>query len=120
MKKYFYAALPAALLIASPASAQLGATNDPTPGSASLMNGNFAAAEREIRSSGVSQFDPARSINLGVALAKQGQQGEAAELFNTVLMQDNVEMIVGNGSSVMSHDLARYALASLRDGVLSR
>ena len=29
-------------------------------------------------------------------------------------------VVVANGSTVMSHDLARYALSSLQNGVLSR
>jgi hypothetical protein len=34
-------------------------------------------------------------------------------------MEADVEMVVADGKTVMSHDLARYALASLRNGVLS-
>ena len=59
-------------------------------------------------------------MNLGIALAKQGRKGEAAKQFNKVLLEADVEMVVADGKSVMSHDLARYALASLQNGVLSR
>jgi hypothetical protein len=84
-----------------------------------LISSDFASAEREIRAANVSEFDPARSINLGIALAKQGNQAKAAELFRSVLSQGDVEMVVANGNTVMSHDLARVALASLeRGGVL--
>jgi hypothetical protein len=84
------------------------------------MNSDYANAEREIRSANVSKYDPARSMNLGIALAKQGRRDDAAKQFNRVLLETDVEMIVADGQSVMSHDLARRALASLETGVLSR
>jgi Flp pilus assembly protein TadD len=120
MKTFQIAALTAALVIASPAAAQLNSANDPAPGYSSLMSSNYSTAEREIRAANVSKYDPARAMNLGVALAKQGRQDEAAKQFNHVLMEADVEMVVADGKTVMSHDLARYALSSLRNGVLSR
>jgi hypothetical protein len=120
MKVFILAALPSALLVPAPAVAQFAQVNDPAPGYSSLLGADYATAEREIRASNVSKFDPARSINLGVALAKQGRRADAAKQFNRVLMEADVEMVVANGKSVMSHDLARYALASLDNGVLSR
>lgn len=121
MKALILAALPtAALLISSPAAAQFGQVNDPAPGYASLLGANYANAEKEIRSANVSKFDPARSINLGIALAKQGHADDAAKQFNQVLMEEDVEMVVANGQTVMSHDLAQRALAALQHGVLSR
>jgi hypothetical protein len=121
MKSMIFGALPAAaLLVSVPASAQFAQVNDPAPGYSSLLSSDYSAAEREIRASNVSKYDPARAINLGVALAKQGRKADAAKQFNRVLMEADVEMIVANGQSVMSHDLARHALASLDSGVLSR
>lgn len=121
MKALLLAALPAAALVASaPANAQFAQVNDPAPGYSSLMNSNYSSAEREIRSANISKYDPARSINLGVALAKQGRRDEAAKQFNRALLETDVEMVVADGRTVMSHDLARYALASLQNGVLSR
>ena len=119
MKALILAGVPA-LLLAAPASAQFAQVNDPAPGSASLLSSDYANAEREIRGADVSKYDPARSMNLGIALAKQGNKADAAKQFNRVLMEADVEMVVANGSSVMSHDLARRALASLENGVLSR
>ena len=109
-----------ALLVASPASAQLGQVNDPAPGYSSLLRSDYSTAEREIRSANVWAYDPARSINLGIALAKQGHRGEAATEFNRVLTEEDVEMVVANGQTVMSHDVARRALAALENGPLSR
>ena len=122
MKALILAALPtAALLIATPATAeQFSQVNDPAPGAASLLNSDYASAEREIRAANVSKYDPARSINLGIALAKQGRTADAAKQFNRVLMEQDVEMVVADGQTVMSHDLAHRALDSLDHGVLSR
>ena len=128
MKALFLAALPAVLLIPAPAVAQFAQVNDPAPGSSSLLSSDYASAEREIRAANVSKYDPARSINLGVALAKQGRKDEAAKQFNRVLLEADVEMVVADGKTVMSpgqgayiaYALPRYALASLQNGVLSR
>lgn len=122
MKALFVAALPAAaLLVAAPAAAaQFGQVNDPAPGAASLLSSNYGNAEREIRAANVSKYDPARSINLGIALAKQGRKDEAARQFNSVLMEADVEMVVADGETVMSHEVAQRALASLQNGALSR
>jgi Flp pilus assembly protein TadD len=110
----------AAFVVSAPAVAQPGPSNDPAPGYTSLLNSNYSSAEREIRSANVSPYDPARSINLGIALAKQGRRADAASQFNSVLAEEDVEMVVANGQTVMSHDVARRALAALDGGVLSR
>jgi Flp pilus assembly protein TadD len=121
MKAIIMPAVAAAALVASaPAIAQPAPSNDPAPGYTSLLNSNYSTAEREIRSADVSPYDPARSINLGIALAKQGRRGDAANQFNSVLLEEDVEMVVANGQTAMSHDVARRALAALDGGVLSR
>jgi len=120
MKAMIFTAQPVALLAASPAAAQFGQVNDPAPGYSSLMSADYASAEREIRSANVSKYDPARTMNLGIALAKQGPKDAAATQFNRVLLEENVEMIVADGQTVMSHDLAHRALAALENGPLSR
>jgi hypothetical protein len=120
MKTLFLAALPAALLIPAPAVAQFSQVNDPAPGAASLLSSDYANAEREIRAANVSKYDPARSINLGIALAKQGRRDDAAKQFNRVLMEEDVEMVVADGQTVMSHEVAQRALSALENGVLSR
>ncbi|MFL6722410.1 MAG: hypothetical protein ACJ8FT_11505 [Sphingomonas sp.] len=120
MKAVVSAALGAAsLLVSAPAAAQLGQVNEPAPGYSSLMRSDYSTAEKEIRSANVSAYDPARSINLGIALAKEGRRGEAANQFNSVLFEEDVEMVVADGQTVMSHDVARRALAALQSGPLS-
>ncbi|MEO7277908.1 MAG: hypothetical protein ABIW33_07795 [Sphingomicrobium sp.] len=121
MKTAIFAALPAACLIfVSPALAQMGTTNQPAPGYSSLLKSDFSAAEKEIRSARISPYDPAGSINLGIALAKTGRPSEAAAQFRSVLNEEDVEMVVASGRTVMSHDLAYRALAALDNGPLSR
>src|SRR5438270_13762659 len=121
MKPFVLGAIAVATVLGSaPALAQPGPVNDPAPGYSSLLRSDFSTAEREIRSANVSKYDPARSINLGVALAKQGDKNAAAKQFNRVLMEEDVEMVVADGQTVMSHDLAQRALASLQNGALSR
>lgn len=120
MKTLTLAALPALVSASPAAAAQLGSYNDPAPGYSSLLHSDFTNAEREIRGSKVAAGDPAAAINLGIALAKTGRRAEAAEQFRSVLMKDDVEMVVANGETVMSHAVAKRALASLQNGVLSR
>ena len=121
MKAMILTALPvAALFAATPANAQFAQVNDPAPGYSSLMGADYATAEKEIRAADVSKYDPARSINLGIALAKQGQRDAAAKQFNRVLAEQDIEMVVADGQMVMSHEVAYRALAALKNGVLSR
>jgi hypothetical protein len=121
MKALILAVLPTvAFLVPAPAAAQFPTVNDPAPGYSSLMSADYANAEKEIRAANVSKYDPARSINLGIALAKQGHADQAAKQFNYVLMEEDVEIVVADGQTVMSHDVARRALDALNNGVLSR
>jgi hypothetical protein len=112
--------VPLGLLLAAPAAAQFATVNDPAPGFGSLLSSDYSKAEREIRSANVSAYDPARSINLGIALAKTGRPADAAAQFRSVLVESDVEMVVANGETVMSHDVARRALAALQDGTFNR
>ena len=111
----------AALLGSTVASAQVGVqAPDPAPGYTAIMGADYATAERDIRGADVSKYDPARLINLGVVFAKTGRREAAERSFKRVLMQDEVQMILVNGQTASSHDVASRALASLENGVLSR
>ena len=110
----------AALLLPTPALAQYLPQNDPAPGASSLMSSNFSSAEREIRGADVSRYDPARSINLGIAVAKTGQVEKAQREFNQVLREDDVQLVVANGRSYSSHEVAQRALDAMHGGVLSQ
>ena len=113
-------AAAAACTSAPAAAAQLGPTREAAPGYSSLLKSDYSSAEKEIRAANVSAYDPARSINLGIALAKQGDRAGAAKQFNQVLFEEDVEMVVADGETAMSHDVARRALAALQNGPLSR
>ena len=121
MKMKVFLVLPlAAAAVSAPAMAQLGQVNEPAPGYSSLLSADYGNAEREIRGADVSKYDPARSINLGIALAKQGHPDQAARQFNHVLMEEDVEMVLANGETAMSHAVAQRALGALQNGVLSQ
>jgi nucleoside-diphosphate-sugar epimerase len=78
-----------------------------------IMKSDFAAAERQIRSSGLSKYDPAVSLNLGYVYGKTGRTDKAAKQFLRVLAEDEVELILADESSISSHDAARKALSAL-------
>jgi len=110
----------AALLLASPAFADPRTNEDPAPGAASLLSANFGKAEREIREAQVSKYDPARAINLGIALAMSGEKEKAAKQFRRALFADEVQVVVADGSTSSSHDVAERALAALERGEFGR
>jgi len=94
------------------------AQDDPAPGYSSLLNSDYATAEREIRSSNAGPYDPARSINLGVAFAKLGDAARAEREFRQVLREDDVQIVVANGGTFSSHEVALRALDAMKSGVL--
>ena len=120
MKRSSLAILFGAALLAGPAMAQSSVKDDPAPGAASLLGANFAKAEREIREAAVSRDDPARSINLGIALAMSGDKEKAAKEFNRALSADDVQVVVADGSTTSSHEIATRALTALERGELGR
>jgi NACalpha-BTF3-like transcription factor len=64
--------------------------------------------------------DVARSINLGVVLAKLGRTEEAERRFQRVIVQDDVELVLADGQTIGSQDAARRALGALRRGEYGR
>ena len=102
-------------LIATPAAAQQAEIGYPAGslGFDAIMKADYAAAERQIRESGLSKYDAGRALNLGFVLAKTGRQEQAAKQFLRVLAEDEVELILADDSSMGSHDAARRALAAL-------
>ncbi len=103
-------------MIAAPAAAQQAEIGYPSGslGFDAIMKSDFAAAERQIRKSGLSKYDAGRSLNLGYVLAKTGREQQAARLFMRVLDEDDVELILADDSSISSHEAARRALSALR------
>ncbi len=102
-------------LIATPVAAQQAEIGYPAGslGFDAIMKSDFEAAERQLRNSGLSKYDAGRSLNLGFVLAKTGRTDQAAKLFQLVLAQDEVELILADDSGIGSHEAARRALAAL-------
>ncbi len=102
-------------LIAAPVAAQQAEVGYPAGslGFEAIMKSDFEAAERQIRNSGLSKTDAGRSLNLGFVLAKTGRTDQAARLFQRVLSEDEVELILADDSAISSHDAARLALSAL-------
>lgn len=110
----------AAVLLPAAATAQVQTSpNEPTPGSSAILQANYGKAERDLRAS-TGDFDAAKSINLGIVMGMTGRAVEAEKLFNDVMRHEEVAIVVANGDSKSSHDVARKALAQLQAGTLGR
>lgn len=119
--KFAVSLLVASALLPTAAVAQVSTvTNDPAPGAGAILQANYGKAERDIRSSGSAEFDPARSINLGIIMGMTGRPAEAERLFRQVMSQDDVAIVVANGSTQSSREVASRALAMLKAGTLGR
>ena len=119
--KYLAALAAAALLASTAATAQDAEIGYPqgSLGYSAIMSGDYASAERQIRESNLSKYDPARALNLGFVLAKTGRPDKAAKQFRRVLLADDLELILANGQTVSSHEAAKRALAALQTAQLS-
>lgn len=108
-------AAAAVLLWTSAASAQVTVVGYAPNGLAAqeIMFGDYSAAEREIRSGDMPKFDPARQINLAVVLAMTGRTSEAEKIFQRVLVQDPVDVVVASGKVTSSRDAAQRGLKFL-------
>lgn len=82
-------------------------------GTNAILSGDYATAEKQIRESRVSKYDPARALNLGLVFAKTGRIDKAEKQFEQVLLEDNVDLVLANGKAMSSHEAARSALAKL-------
>jgi len=117
-----FAALAAAALLASTAAAAQDAEIGYPKGSlgyGAIISGDYASAERQIRESNLSKYDPARALNLGYVLAKTGRSDQAAKQFRRVLLQDDLELVLADGRTITSHEAARKALAALATNQVS-
>jgi Flp pilus assembly protein TadD len=109
----------AAALVPATASAQPSPYNDPAPGAKAILQADYSTAEREI-SAGVTSDDPARLINLGVVFAQTGRAEAAEQAFQKVLRLDDMAMVLADGHTESSHDVAGRALSRLHSGGLGR
>jgi len=90
-------------------------------GYAPLIEGRNADAVEELqRSPKLKQDDPARLINLGIALARQGREAEARAMFEAAMRQsDRLVLETADGNWKDSRHLARLAIKMLDNGALS-
>ena len=83
-------------------------------GYAALMARDYVTAERQLRASNeVAADDPARLINLGQVLIQTGRQAEGTALLDQARKVEDVELILGNGRTMWSRDVARRALSTV-------
>ena len=90
-------------------------------GYAAMMARDYVTAEAQLRAlNGVEANDPARLINLGQLLIRTGRHSEGAALLDQARKVEDVELILGNGKSMWSRDVARRALATVTTRYASR
>ena len=81
-------------------------------GYAALISRDYTTAERQLRApADVNANDPARLINLGTLLILTGRQAEGADLLNQARKGEDVELVLGDGRTMWSRDVARRALS---------
>ncbi len=90
-------------------------------GFAALMRADTATAERQIRENKeVAVNDPARLVQLGVLLLRTGRQAEGAALLEKALAAEDVELVLGDGRTMWSRDLARRSLERVQTSYAGR
>lgn len=90
-------------------------------GFAALMSADYATAENQLRKSrGVAPDDPARLINLGVVLIRTGREAEGVSLLEKAAKGENFELVMADGRSMSSKEVARRALAKLKRNYAGR
>lgn len=95
--------------------------SEPDVGYEELIDGRDAAAVEVIEGSvDANSDDPARLINLGIALARMGQFEEARANFEAARKETSIELETSNGEWVDSRRLARQALTMLDRGEFAR
>ena len=110
-------ALGAAPVVAAPAQSQEIGYPEGSLAYETLMSADYALAEKQLRADvRVHRNDPAKLINYGLALAKTGHLDAARKAFNQVLAEDEVELIMADGSTLASHDVARRGLRMVKSG----
>lgn len=114
--------LPLALVLAAvPISAQAqdrGELN--SLGFHALMASDYQLAETQLRSSkDFAWNDPAKLINLGHVMAGTGRMDAAADLYRQAISAEECEVILADGTTANSREVATEALHRLRPVRLS-
>jgi hypothetical protein len=83
-------------------------------GFAAMKAGDYVTAEAQLRAlNGVEANDPARLINLGQLLIRTGRHAEGAALLDQARKAEDIDLVLANGRTMSSRDIARRALASV-------
>jgi hypothetical protein len=117
MGKLFIAAVGSVIVaLGAPVSAQSQEVEYPAGSLAydTLSKADYARAEKQLAADRrVQRDDPARLLNYGLVMAKTGRPIQAEAMFRRVLSQEDIELVLADGSVDSSHDVARNALGSL-------
>ncbi len=90
-------------------------------GYAAMMSRDYVTAEAQLRAlNGVDANDPARLINLGQLLIRTGRQAEGAALLDQARKDEDIELVLADGRTMSSRDVARRALATVTTSYAGR
>jgi len=90
-------------------------------GYAAMMSRDYVTAEAQLRAlDGVDAADPARLINLGQLLIRTGRLAEGTALLDQARKVEDVELVLADGRTMWSRDVARRALATVTTSYASR
>lgn len=113
----------ALLAIAVPAVAAPAEIDYPrhSLGYAAMMKRDYVTAERQLRApADVEADDPARLINLGSLLIRTGRQAEGTDLIERARKSEDTELILSDGRTMWSREVARRALATVTASYAAR
>lgn len=108
-------------LLAAPISAQAQDRGElRSLGYDALMAADYRTAEAQLRETkDFAWNDPARLINLGQVMAQTGRTAAAAELFREAVSAEECDLILSDGTTENSREVATRALRQLRPVRLS-
>ncbi len=123
MKAHVLAGLALGLAaLAAPVAAQQAELGYPrgSLGFEALSADDLRTAELQLKSGAVARYDPARLINIGQVYARTGRTEQAERMFLRAQRAEEVELVLGNGRTVSSGEVAERALQLLRAGYFRR
>lgn len=86
-----------------------------------ISAGDLAGAQATIeRERAIFPQRPELMVNLAAVYARTGRTAEARALYANVLDRESIDLELGDGSTVASHDIARRGLARLDTTIAAR
>ena len=90
-------------------------------GYGAMMTRDYVTAEQQLRATdGVDASDPARLINLGQLLIRTGRHAEGTALLEQASKVEDTELVLSNGRTMWSRNVARRALATVTASYAAR